>query len=233
MHDDEFHHLALKTLAGEASPEESVALERCLQAEPQRRTELEELRAALAITRTTLPLAAALETKATAEVPPHRVNQLRSAVRLHFQKQESEEKSKMRSASPLVEFFVSWKRVLAGGLVALALVILFSSPRPQGIEIGFYAEGITRNGAAALSFPTASSTHITRFESDQAFDQWLARPFAPDEKARIWFDEERDLIHIRLRAKWWQREATEFTRHLPAADADRRVAVESLLCELR
>lgn len=231
MHDDEFHHLALKALSKEISAEESATLERCLKEEPNRQAEFDDLREAFEITRTTLPLASALEA-APVELPAHRMNPLRSAVRLHFQKTEAV--AEAESASSMLNWLqTTWGRCLSGGgLVAVCVVLLLVAwPGPTGVEIGLYAESTTRDGAAALTLPETPSVRVTRFENDQSFDQWLARPFGQDEKARIWFDEEHDLIHVRVRPTLFH-DAREWTRPLPAKEADRRATLESVLRSL-
>ncbi|PAW79513.1 MAG: hypothetical protein B9S32_02965 [Verrucomicrobia bacterium Tous-C9LFEB] len=231
MHDDEFQHLALKALSGDISPEENAALERGLKEEPARQAELEDLRAALAITRATLPLASALEASPV-ELPAHRLNQLRSSVRLHFQKEEAKPEAATRFAG-WNWLRTAWGQSLSGAALAVLCVVLIvaSQSGPSGIEIGLYAESTTRDGVTALTLPESASVRVTRFENDQAFDQWLSRPFDREEKARIWFDDEHDLIHVRLRPTLF-RESREWTRPLPAGDADRRAALESLLRSL-
>lgn len=230
MRDDKFQSLALHVLSGDATPEERATLESCLVAEPSRRDEFEELRATLAITQATLPLAAALDAEPV-ELPRHRLGELHSAVRLHFQKKEIADDATEGSA--VAWFQTLWGRLLWGSGLAVACVAVFLSaqPAPTGIEMGLYAESTTRSLSGELVPPTAPGLRVTRFENDQSFDQWLAHPFAANEKARIWLDEEHDLIHIRKRLPVL-RFTYESTRPLPAGDTERRAALETLLGEL-
>lgn len=232
MHDDAFHHLALKAISGEISSDENAALEHCLKEEPARQAEFEDLRAAFVMAKSTLPLASALEA-GPLEPPPHRRQQLRAAVRMHFQKADAADRAK-NEFTGLNWLRTWWGRGLCGGGLAavFAVLILVSWSRPSGIEIGLYAESTTRDGsAAALNLPSTATVRVTRFESDRAFDQWLARPFAKDEKARIWFDEEHDLIHVRLHPTLFH-DIREWTYPLPESDVDRRAALDTLLRSL-
>lgn len=230
MRDDEFQDLALKALAADATPEDRTTLEAAFAADPARRVEFEDMRAAFAITQATLPLADALEARGN-ELPRYRMGQLRSAVHSHFRERDAAESEEGGVVSWVQTL---WGQVIYGsGLIAICvLVVLVSLPGPKDIEVGYYAEQAARGEYPVFNVAEASHQHVNLFENDKTFDQWLAQPFGKNEKARVWIDEEHDQIHVRLHPVLFMG-SREFTRPLPEFPVARRAALNAVIAELK
>lgn len=230
MPDELFHDLAMKVLAGEASSDERASLESELLRNAERAREMDALREAFALTRATAHLQQALETAHAPELPAYRMGELRSAVRTHFR-----QTPKSTVSERLHEWVsrLTGRWVLASGAVAACLIIfLLAQPGPQGIEVGLYAEPLTRSQSTAPLVTASHNVSVNTFESDRAFDQWVSAPFGKNEKARLWLDDEHAVLHIRVRPRFLGSER-EYTLPLPDSDRDRRTAIEHVLSQLR
>src|ERR1700683_3587046 len=83
MDAESFTDLALRVISREATDDECRALEAELVSAPGHRDEFERLRLTHKIVRVAAPLMQAAQAT-TPELPAHRVNELRTAVRQHF-----------------------------------------------------------------------------------------------------------------------------------------------------
>ncbi len=226
MQDDAFHELAMKVLRREATADEVSAVKSLLAQDSLRREEFEALQIAHSITQATAPLSDAL--KATEpKLPAYRKGELQSAVRHHFKESNLSDSARQKDLSE-----IDWLRWIfkAGWSLALGLLVLSLVIRPSSVEFGGYTESLNRS----LSSKTVTSQNprlvIKRFERDQDFDQWIHQPFAFNEKARIWIDEEKDQLHILHRTFWFQ-SPQETTKPLPESIDQRQTLLESTLKE--
>jgi hypothetical protein len=200
MSPESFTDLALRVIAREATDEERHALEAELAVSPARREEFEQLKITQGILGTVFPLAEA--TKATeAILPTHRVNELRTAVRQHFGPAG-------QRAAAKGEWHV-WAHVLrwvfgGGGLVGLGFAIVLLCFANRSIEVGLYGTDLARGGDQGLSAQDVPAAQLLTFEQDAPFDQWQGRPLAWNERAKIWVDDEHDLLHIVRRVRTGQ-----------------------------
>ncbi len=223
MDADSFTDLALRVLAGEATDDERRTLQATLANEPAHREAFEQLTITQGILRTTAPMTEAV--KATGpELPAYRINELRTAVRQHF----GPAVNRRKSASGLSQA-LRW--IFAGsGATALAAVILFFNFANRSIEIGLYQTDLVRGDNAALTAQDVPAARIIAFEQDAPFDQWQTQPLAWTERAKIWVDNEHDLLHIIARDA--QGKPVEHTEPLAPTDREQsaqiKQAVEAL-----
>ena len=82
----------------------------------------------------------------------------------------------------------------ARALIAFAVVIFCFANRT--IEVGLYGTDLARSGDHPLTAADISSAKLITFEQDTPFDQWQNQPLAWNERAKIWVDNEHDLLHI-------------------------------------
>jgi hypothetical protein len=195
-----FTALALRSLAGEATDDERRALETELASTPARRDEFEQLKLMHGILRAAAPMAEAARAAAP-ELPAYRVNELRTAVRQHFGPAAG------RKKKPLP--FGSWFPALRGffigsgvGAFGLAVTVLCFANRT--VEVGLYGTDLVRGGDQSLSAADVPSARLVTFDQDTPFDQWQTRPLAWNEHAKIWVDNEHDLLHIVRRVRHGQ-----------------------------
>ncbi|MCE0523677.1 MAG: hypothetical protein LV480_12290 [Methylacidiphilales bacterium] len=197
---ESFTTLALRVISREATDDERRALEAELSASPARREEFDQLRLAHEILRTTAPVAQAAQA-AEPGLPAYRVNELRTAVRQHFGPAANRGKASAKPAGLIP--VLRW--IFAGtgaAVVGVAVVLLCFANRT--IEVGVYGDGLVRGGDQALSSTDIPSARLLTFEQDAQFDQWQNQPLAWNERAKIWVDNEHDLLHIVRRVQHGQ-----------------------------
>jgi hypothetical protein len=189
MDANSFIELAQRVLAGETTAVERQTFEAELSEHPERRQEFDQMKITHDILRTVAPLTAA--TQATApELPAYRVNQLRTAVRQHF-------------GAPVRKPNVSYRNIfrwifMGSGATAVAALVLIFSLANRTIEVGLYQsdEAGVRGGGAPLSAQDVPAARIVTFDQDASFDQWQNQPLGWNQRAKIWVDNEHDLLHI-------------------------------------
>ncbi|MCE0499698.1 MAG: hypothetical protein LV481_17310 [Methylacidiphilales bacterium] len=189
MDPDAFTDLALRVIAREATDEDRRALDAELAARPERRGEFAELQSTHDILRTTAPLTEAARARGP-ELPAYRLNELRTAVRQHFGPAVNRE----RKPSPI---FAGLRWIFTGTAVAVlgvaVVLICFSN---STIEIGLYRTDLVRGDNAGLTPESVPTARIVTFDADAAFDQWQSRPLVWYQHAKIWVDNEHDLVHV-------------------------------------
>jgi hypothetical protein len=186
---DSFNDLALRVIAGEAIATERQALDTELSAHPERRDEFEQMKVTHDILRTTTPMTEA--TRATEPgLPAYRVNELRTAVRQHF----GPAATRQKSSGGLVSA-IRW--ILAGGgATALTVLVVILNLSGRTVEVGVYRTDAMRDGNVSLTAQDIPSAKMISFDQDAPFDQWQSQPLAWYERAKIWVDNEHDLLHI-------------------------------------
>jgi len=196
MDPESFADLSLRVLAREATAEERRALETELAAQPARREEFERLRLAHSLLRTVAPMTEAARASAP-ELPSYRLNELRTAVRQHFGPAANRRKTAAGAWNPFLRWIFA-----GGGLMALATIVIFAGLFNRSVEVGLYGTDTVRSeGGAALSAADMPGGNLVTFDQDAPFDQWQSQPLAWYEHAKIWVDNEHDLLHIVRREK--------------------------------
>ena len=224
MEPDAFTELALRVIAREATDEERRALDAELAAHPGRRDEFAELQVTHDVLRTAAPMTEA-ERAAEPELPAYRLNELRTAVRQHFG--PAANRGRKRS---LPFLFLRWMFTgTAAAVVGVAIVLICVSDR--AIEIGLYQTDLMRSGTAALSPESVPTARIVTFDADTAFDQWQSQPLAWYQHAKIWVDNEHDLIHVVRREQHGH--ITMLTLPLAATDEGQREQIQQIVQDLR
>jgi len=190
MDADSFNELALRDLAGETTADEHRTLEAELAGHPEYRAEFEQIKETYNLLRTAAPLTEAA--KATEpELPAHRLNELRTAVRQHFGPVANRQKTGS------VGFLSGLRWLLAGSTAAavgcIVVIALFAN---RSIEVGVYGTDLTRGDNTSLSPSDIPSAKIVTFDQDAPFDQWQNTSLHWYEHAKIWVDNEHDLLHI-------------------------------------
>jgi hypothetical protein len=196
MDADSFNELALRDLAGEATDDEHRALETELAAHPERRGEFEQIKQTYDFLRTAAPMSEAARA-AEPELPAYRLNELRTAVRQHFGPAANRQKT--AAAGGLVSslrWLMSGSTFAAVGVVVV--LVLFAN---RSVEVGLYGTDLMRGDDTALSPADIPSAHLITFTQDAPFDQWQNQSLHWYEHAKIWVDNEHDLLHIVQRAK--------------------------------
>jgi hypothetical protein len=188
MDADSFNDLALRVAAGEATADERRALDAELSAHPDRREEFEQIKITHDVLRTAAPMTSAASATEP-ELPAYRLNELKTAVRQHFGPATAKKKSNG------VLNALRWV-FAGGGLTILALLIVFINLSSQTIEVGVYRDSQVRADQAPLTPQDFPSAKLMTFDQDAAFDQFQNQSLAWYEKARIWVDNEHDLLHI-------------------------------------
>ncbi len=183
----------MRVISREATADERHALETELASAPARREEFEQLKLTHEILRATAPMADAIRTTSP-ELPAYRVNELRTAVRQHFGPALANQPA-APAGSAVWAHVLRW--VFGGGsLAALAFAVAIFCFANRAIEVGLYSFDKVRGGDTALSPEDVPSARVVTFESDAPFDQWQSQPLSWNEHAKIWVDNERDLLHI-------------------------------------
>jgi hypothetical protein len=200
MDAETFTALALRVITREATDDERRALETELASAPARREEFEQLKLAHEILRAAAPVAQAARVTEPG-LPAYRVNELRTAVRQHFGPAENRGKA---SAKPggLVPV-LRW--IFAGsGAAALGVAVVLLCFANRTVEVGLYQTDLARGGGQALSAEDVPSARLLTFDQDAPFDQWQNQPLAWNEHAKIWVDNEHNLLHIIRRVRHGQ-----------------------------
>ncbi len=86
--------------------------------------------------------------------------------------------------------------------MAFAVIILCFANRT--VEVGLYGTDLTRGGDQTISAADLPSGRLVTFDQDAPFDQWQNQPLAWNEHAKIWVDNEHDLLHIVVRVRHGQ-----------------------------
>jgi len=200
MDAETFTALALRVISREATDDERRALETELSAAPVRREEFEQLKLTHEILRAAAPMTQAVRAT-TPELPAHRVNELRTAVRQHFGPAANRKKNR----APFGEWIPALRWLFAGsGVAALGFAVVVLCFANRSIEVGLYGTDQVRGGDQALSAADVPSARLVTFNRDAPFDQWQNRPLAWNEHAKIWVDNEHDLLHIVRRIRHGQ-----------------------------
>jgi hypothetical protein len=200
MDAESFTDLALRVLSGEATADERRALETELSAVPVRREEFEQLKLTHRLLRTTVPMMEATRASAP-ELPAHRVNELRTAVRQHFGPAVNREKK----AAPFSGWIPAFRWIFAGsGIAALGFAVVLLCFANRTVEVGLYTVDLVRNGDKPITTADVPSARLVQFDYDAPFDQWQNQPLAWNEHAKIWVDNEHDLLYIVRRVRQGQ-----------------------------
>jgi hypothetical protein len=192
MDAESFTALALRVLSREATEDERRALDEEVAASASRREEFNQLKLAHEIFCASMPMTEAV-VAAEPQLPAHRINELRTAVRQHFGPAAA--RSNTKTGNGLMPA-LRW--IFAGGgvvIAGLALVLLTFANR--SIEVGIYGTNTVRGGDVELSAQDVPTAHLITFEQDAPFDQWQRKPLEWNQRAKIWVDNERDLLVIR------------------------------------
>jgi hypothetical protein len=195
-----FNALAHRVIAREASETDRRALEAELASVPERRDEFEQLRFTHNLLRTTGPVLEASRANVP-ELPAHRVGELRTAVRQHF--------GPANQPAAKREWHI-WAHVLrwvfgGGALAGLAFAIVMLCFANRTVEVGLYGSDLAQaRGYESLAPQDFSSAKLIPFGDDATFDAWQSQPLGWNEHAKIWVDNEHDLIHIVRRVRHGQ-----------------------------
>lgn len=225
MDAETFTDLAMRVIAREATDDERRALETELSAAPTRRDEFEQLKLTHEILRATAPMAQATQA-ITPGLPAYRVGELRTAVRQHFGPAANREKEAVGSQA--WTFVLRW---FFGGsaVAALGFAIVIACFADRTVEVGLYGNELVRGdqGLSATDVPTAQ---LVTFDQDAPFDQWQSAPLAWNERAKIWVDNEHDLLHIVHRVSHGQ--ILMETKPLASTDEAQREQIKQVVAEL-
>jgi hypothetical protein len=193
---DSFTDLALRVLAREATEEEHRAMDAELASSPAYREKFDQLKAAHDILRAVAPMTNAV-TAQEPELPAYRLNELRTAVHQHFGPATT--RNSVEKKYGLLTPALRW--LLSGGVMtALAIVVILMSFSDRSVEVGLYRTNLLRGGDTALSPADIPAAHLITFDQDAPFDQWK-KGLAWNQHAKIWIDNENDLLHIIRRDK--------------------------------
>ena len=223
MDAESFTQLVLRVLAGEATVNERRALEAELSTAPARRDEFEQLRITHDLFRVAAPMTEASHATEPA-LPAYRVNELRTAVRQHF----GRAKESYREPEPFRMLFPALRWLLTGGAVTvLGVVIVLMSFSDRSVEVGLYMVDRVRGGDQGLTAENVPSAHLVTFDYDAAFDQWQKQPLAWNQHAKVWVDNEHDLLHIVHRDA--QGKSVEETQPLAPTDQAQREQIKQVV----
>jgi hypothetical protein len=227
MDAESFTTLALRVLSREATDHERRALDVELAATPAHCVEFEQLKLTHEILRTTAPLTDAVQATSP-ELPAHRVGELRTAVRQHFGPAANR---KAKAPGSTV-----WAHLLrwvfgGGGLAALGYAIIMFSFANRTIEVGLYGSDLARGGGESLTAQDVPAAHLLTFDQDAPFDQWQNQPLAWNERAKIWVDNERDLLHIVRRVR--QGQIIMETQPLASTDEAQREQIKQVVAGMQ
>ena len=181
----------MRVISREATANERRALDAELTSNPARSEEFEQLQLTHDLLRATAPLTEAASAT-TPELPAHRVGELRTAVRQHF----GPAANRKDAGSTIWAHFLRW--IFGGGaLAALTFAVVVFSFANRTIEVGLYGSDLSQaRGYESLTLQDFTSATLISFGDDASFDAWQGAPLAWNEHAKIWVDNERDLLHI-------------------------------------
>jgi anti-sigma factor RsiW len=223
MDPESFHELALRVIAGEATPEERTTLERELAGNASRNDDFAQLRMTYDVLGTAAPMTAAASATAP-ELPAHRVGELRTAVRQHFGPVASRRKSE-----PVLDA-LRWL-FAGGGLVGLAAIVVLLCFANRTVEVGLYSSDLERvRGEQGLFAQGVSTAKLVTFEQDAPFDAWQKQSLAWYEHAKIWVDNEHDVLHIVRRIDLGH--VVQETRPLAASNEAQRAQIQQAVQDL-
>jgi anti-sigma factor RsiW len=223
MDPESFNELALRVIAGEATPEERAALERELAGNASRSDEFAQLRMTYDVLGTAAPMTEAASATGP-ELPAHRVGELRTAVRQHFGPVAARKKSE-----PVLDAF-RWL-FAGGGLVGLAAIVVLLCFANRTVEVGLYSSDLERvRGEQGLFAQGASTAKLVTFEQDAPFDAWQKQSLAWYEHAKIWVDNEHDVLHIVRRIDLGH--VVQETQPLAASNEAQRAQIQQAVQDL-
>ena len=224
MDADSFNALALRVIAREATDDERRALDAELASAPAHRAEFEQMKITHDVLRAAAPLAES--TRATTpELPAHRVGELRTAVRQQF---GAATRAKA-SGSTVWAHLLRW--VFGGGaLAALGFALAMFCFANRTIEVGMYGADQVR-GEQGLSARDVPAAQVLTFDQDAPFDAWQNAPLAWNEHAKIWVDNEHDLLYIVRRVRHGQ--VVLETQPLAPTDEGQREQIRQVVAGLQ
>ena len=163
------------------------------------------------------------------ELPAHRVGELRTAVRQHFGPASANQPA-VKSELHIWAHVLRW--VFGGGGLAAAIfaVVMFGFAN-KTIEVGLYKTDLARGGEQGLSAQDLPAAMLIEFDQDAPFDAWQSKPLAWSERAKIWVDNEHDLLYVTHRVRHGQ-VLTE-TQPLAPTDAAQRAQIKSVVAGLQ
>jgi hypothetical protein len=227
MDAEAFAQLALRVLAREATEGERRALAGEISADPAREEQFRQIKITHDILRMAAPMAAATQAR-DVELPAHRLNELRTAVRQHFGPAANRD----RAAAPSGPLRLVLRWLLGGGAAAVLGVIVVSLCfADRTVEIGFYQTDRVRGDNSALAPSDVPTARLVTFDHDAPFDQWQVQPLAWYEHAKIWIDNEHDLLHIVRRAEHGQ--VVVETEPLAATNEAQRAQIQRVIAALK
>jgi hypothetical protein len=222
MDSESFHALALRVIARESGETDRAALDAEIAFTPARRDEFEQLRITHDILRATAPVVESAQATAP-ELPAHRIGELRTAVRQHFG--PAAQKKDIGSTA--------WAHILrwvfgGGGLAGLSFALVMFCYANRTIEVGLYGNDLVR-GEQGLSAQDVATAKLITFDQDATFDAWQNQPLAWYDRAKIWVDNEHDLIHIERRVR--QGQVVMETRPLAPTDEAQREQIKQVVSD--
>ncbi len=225
MDAESFTNLALRVLAREATDEERRALDAAMTSNLAYREEFSQLKIAHEVLRILAPMTEATQAREP-ELPAYRLNELRTAVRQHFG--PANQRASTMNNHGLLTPALRW--LLGGGVMtALAIVVVLMSFSDRMVEIGLYQTDTVRGGDTPFSSADVPAAHVVTFNQDAPFDQWK-KTLGWNQHAKVWIDNENDLLHVVRRDKNGQ--IIEQTEPLAPTNREQREqisrAVESL-----
>jgi hypothetical protein len=118
-----------------------------------------------------------------------------------------------------------------GGLAAAIFAVVMFSFANKTIEIGLYKSDLVRGGQQGLSAQDVPAAMLLAFDSDAPFDAWQGKPLAWNERAKIWVDNEHDLLYVMHRVR--HGEVVTETQPLAPSDAAQREQIKSVVAGLQ
>jgi|GEM_PF-1381676 len=224
MTEGEFESLAIKVLAGAATPDEEKHLHLLTAQNADRAGAVAEMKAILTFAKATFPTTEALK-KQEPKLPEYRLNELQEVVRHRFPQ-------KNKSLQP---WWRVWFPQLATG--SIAIIVLLSAvsvgmmPASGPVEFGAYADPLTRGGEETLSPDAIPGLQSHHFTNEADFISWQNKHTNACH-ARIWLDEEHDLLHI-VHERQWDIFSTEQTLPLPAETEKRQALLKRVVEEIQ
>jgi hypothetical protein len=191
MDTDTFTGLALRVLAREATEEERRALDAEMSSHPEYREKFGQLGGAHDLLRAVAPMTGAALAKEP-ELPVYRLNELRTAVRQHFgpAARRAGAEKKPGWLTPALRWILG-----SGVVTTLAVVVVLISLSDQSVEVGLYRSDQMRGGETSVAPADVPMARIVTFDQDAPFDQWK-KELGWNQHAKIWIDNEKDLLHI-------------------------------------
>jgi hypothetical protein len=207
-----FTELAIRVISREATADERRALEAELSSIPARREEFELLKLTHEILRATTPAVQAVRA-ITPGLPTYRVNELRTAVRQHF----GPAAARTKKPTAFGGWIPALRWLFAGsGTAAIGFAVVVLCFANRSVEIGLYGTDLARGGDQSLTASDVPTARLVTFDQDAPLDAWQSQPLAWNEHAKIWVDNEHDLLYVTHRVRHGQ----VFTETYPLAPTD-------------